>query len=119
MERFTKTRQASAHLGLSIGQYDIARYSLLYLALKICHSRWGALILLQRILRPVLFYLHGGGLVSLSTAAYDKLVRRMTNLMGNADGVVVSIDYRQGTTSTTSKNVQVSRDVHVCLMEFF
>ncbi|KAL8447612.1 hypothetical protein Emag_004222 [Eimeria magna] len=47
-----------------------------------------------RPLRPVLFYVHGGGLVSLSTAAYDKLVRRMANLMGAEDGVVVSIDYR-------------------------
>ncbi|KAL8430740.1 hypothetical protein ACSSS7_005737 [Eimeria intestinalis] len=47
-----------------------------------------------RPLRPVLFYVHGGGLVSLSTAAYDKLVRRMANLMGAQDGVVVSIDYR-------------------------
>ncbi|KAL8269806.1 hypothetical protein Esti_006285 [Eimeria stiedai] len=47
-----------------------------------------------RPLRPVLFYVHGGGLVSLSTAAYDKLVRRMANLMGAEDGVVVSVDYR-------------------------
>ncbi|CDJ65305.1 alpha/beta hydrolase fold domain containing protein, putative [Eimeria necatrix] len=45
-------------------------------------------------LRPVLIFLHGGGLVALSTAAYDKLVRRMTNLIGAANGVVVSIDYR-------------------------
>ncbi|OEH75027.1 alpha beta hydrolase fold domain-containing [Cyclospora cayetanensis] len=45
-------------------------------------------------LRPVLFFLHGGGLVSLSSAAYDKLLRRMANLMGEADGLVISVDYR-------------------------
>ncbi|CDJ60772.1 alpha/beta hydrolase fold domain containing protein, putative [Eimeria maxima] len=45
--------------------------------------------------RPVLFFLHGGGLVGLSTASYDKLIRRMTNLLGAADGIVISIDYRQ------------------------
>lgn len=48
----------------------------------------------QTTLRPALFYLHGGGLVSLSTAAYDKLMRRMTNLMGSAGGIVISVDYR-------------------------
>lgn len=51
-------------------------------------------LLAQKHLRPLLIFLHGGGLVALSTAAYDKLVRRMTNLIGAANGVVVSIDYR-------------------------
>lgn len=68
-------------------------------------------IVTQPALRPVVFYLHGGGLVSLSTTAYDKLLRRMTNLLGAADGVIVSIDYRR---DSTLEAIQRPRDEDVC-----
>lgn len=49
----------------------------------------------QRPLRPIVFYIHGGGSVALSTYAYEKMVRRLANDLAEfVDAVVVSVDYR-------------------------
>ncbi|KFG56910.1 alpha/beta hydrolase fold domain-containing protein [Toxoplasma gondii RUB] len=44
--------------------------------------------------RPALFFLHGGGLVMNDHRGYDKLLRRLSNLLSPSGALVFAVDYR-------------------------